>query len=271
MMGMVIVSYKEIKDKILKLGNISVMRSGVEVLRNISIEVYKGDFVGLVGPNGGGKTSLLLTILGELKPLMGDVLVYGHQPAHKHNLGMIGWVPQAASNLPGNIHISVRELINLGTLNKDNYLRRMDDYRRDKVDQAINMVGLMEVENVDVSRLSGGQLQRALIGKALASESDFLLLDEPLVGVDRSSKNSLLKLLDDLCHEHGKTIIMVSHDLTAITQSTHRIIYLENEIQFDGPSKELPDLNNLAKIRGIVDPHSSHIRNHTAKLQTGDD
>ena len=120
MMGMVIVSYKEITDKILKLGNISVMRSGVEVLKNISIEVNKGDFVGLVGPNGGGKTSLLLTILGELKPLMGDVLVYGHQPAHKHNLGMIGWVPQAASNLQGNIHISVRELINLGTLSIEN-------------------------------------------------------------------------------------------------------------------------------------------------------
>ena len=125
MMGMVIVSYKEITDKILKLGNISVMRSGVEVLKNISIEVNKGDFVGLVGPNGGGKTSLLLTILGELKPLMGDVLVYGHQPAHKHNLGMIGWVPQAASNLQGNIHISVRELINLGTLSKNNFLRRI--------------------------------------------------------------------------------------------------------------------------------------------------
>lgn len=264
-------SSKEISNQILRLRNISVMRSGVEVLKNISIEVNKGDFIGLVGPNGGGKTTLLLTILGELKPLKGDVLVYGHEPAHKHNLGMVGWVPQAASNLPGNIHISVRELINLGTLNKNNFLWRMDDYRRDKVNQAINMVGLMEVENVDVSRLSGGQLQRAVIGKALASESDFLLLDEPLVGVDRSSKNSLLKLLDELCHDHGKTIIMVSHDLTAITQSTHRIIYLEKSIQFDGPAKELPNLNDLAMIRGIIDPHSSHFPTDTAKLQTGDD
>ena len=263
-------SSKEISNQILRLRNISVMRSGVEVLKNISIEVNKGDFIGLVGPNGGGKTTLLLTILGELKPLKGDVLVYGHEPAHKHNLGMVGWVPQAASNLPGNIHISVRELINLGTLNKNNFLWRMDDYRRDKVNQAINMVGLMEVENVDVSRLSGGQLQRAVIGKALASESDFLLLDEPLVGVDRSSKNSLLKLLDELCHDHGKTIIMVSHDLTAITQSTHRIIYLEKSIQFDGPAKELPNLNDLAMIRGIIDPHSSHFPTDTAKLQTGD-
>ncbi len=233
-------SNKEIIDQILKLRNISVLRSGVEVLDNISIEVNKGDFVGLVGPNGGGKTSLLLTILGELKPLKGDVIVYGHEPACRHNSGMVGWVPQ------------------------------MDDNRRDKVDQAIKMVGLIGMEDVDISRLSGGQIQRAVIGKALASESDFLLLDEPLVGVDRSSKNSLLKLLDDLCHHHGKTIIMVSHDLTAVTQSTHRIIYLEKSIQFDGPSKELPDLNDLAKIRGIVDPHSTHIHTHTTKLKTGD-
>ena len=269
-MGMIIVSNKEMTDIILKLRNISVLRSGVQVLDNISIEVNKGDFVGLVGPNGGGKTSLLLTILGELKPLKGDVIVYGHEPACRHNSGMVGWVPQAASNLSGNVHISVRELINLGTLSKNNFLRRMDDNSRDKVDQAIKMVGLIGMEDVDISRLSGGQLQRAVIGKALASESDFLLLDEPLVGVDRSSKNSLLKLLDDLCHHHGKTIIMVSHDLTAVKKSTHRIIYLEKSIQFDGPSKELPDLNDLAKIRGIVDPHSTHIHTHTTKLKTGD-
>ena len=102
-MGMIIVSNKEMTDIILKLRNISVLRSGVQVLDNISIEVNKGDFVGLVGPNGGGKTSLLLTILGELKPLKGDVIVFGHEPACRHNSGMVGWVPQAASNLQGNI------------------------------------------------------------------------------------------------------------------------------------------------------------------------
>ena len=87
-----------------------------------------------------------------------------------------------------------------------------DNGRREKVDKAIKMAGLQDVENTDIGRLSGGQRQRAVIARALATEADFILLDEPLVGIDRDARNSLLKLLDKLCHEEGKTILMVSHD-----------------------------------------------------------
>jgi len=245
------------EEPILSIRNLSVSRSGEEVLESISIDVRRGEFVGLVGPNGSGKTTLLLAMLGVLKPLKGDVLVFGHVPACKHNLGMLGWVPQAATQLPSNIHITVRELIRLGTLNHDNFLwRRMTTEIRERIDRSLEMVGLREMADVDVSRLSGGQLQRAVIGRALASETEFILLDEPLVGVDRASRNSLLRLLDDLCHNHGKTILMVSHDLAAVTQATHRIVYLDGGIQYDGPTEELPDLSELANLRGIEHVHS---------------
>ena len=249
---------EEMAEPILSVRDLSVMRSGEEVVEGISIEIRKGEFVGLVGPNGSGKTTLLLAILGVLKPLKGEVLVYGNEPASKQNLGMVGWVPQAASEVPKNIHITVRELIQLGTLNQDNYLMRMDRRRAEKVEKSLEMTGLTEVAETDVSRLSGGQLQRAVIGRALASEAEFVLLDEPLAGVDRASRNSLLRLLDDLCHNHGKTILMVSHDLAAVTQTTHRIVYLEGGIQFDGPTEELPDLGQIANLRGIEHVHSGH-------------
>jgi len=129
---------------------------------------------------------------------------------------------------------------------------------RERIDRSLEMVGLTEMADADLSSLSGGQLQRAVIGRALASESEFILLDEPLVGVDRASRNSLLRLLDDLCHNHGKTILMVSHDLAAVTQTTHRIIYLEGGIQYDGPTEELPELSELANLRGIEHVHSVH-------------
>ena len=170
---------------------------------------------------------------------------------------MVGWVPQAATQLPKNIHITVRELIRLGTLNKNNFLwGLMSPEIRERIARSLEMVGLSEMADVDVSRLSGGQLQRAVIGRALASETEFILLDEPLVGVDRASRNSLLSLLDDLCHYHGKTILMVSHDLAAVTQATHRIGYLDGGIKFDGPTEELPDLSELANLRGIEHVHS---------------
>tara|TARA_B100001559_G_scaffold75608_1_gene62455 strand:+ start:452 stop:1237 length:786 start_codon:yes stop_codon:yes gene_type:complete len=247
------------EDPILTIRNLSVSRSGEEVLDSISIEIRRGEFVGLVGPNGSGKTTLLLSILGILRPMSGDVFVFGHVPACKHNLGMVGWVPQAATQLPNNIHITVRELIRLGTLNQDNFLwRLMTPDIRERIDRSLEMVGLTEMADVDLSSLSGGQLQRAVIGRALASESEFILLDEPLVGVDRASRNSLLRLLDDLCHNHGKTILMVSHDLAAVTQTTHRIVYLEGGIQYDGPTEELPQLSELANLRGIEHVHSVH-------------
>ena len=110
-------------------------------------------------------------------------------------------------------------------------------------------------KHTDVSKLSGGQKQRAVIARALASNADFILLDEPLVGIDRNARNSLLKLLDNLCHNEGKTILMVSHDLAAIRQTAHRMIFLEQKIWFDGNSDEFPDLNELADLRGIQHVH----------------
>jgi zinc transport system ATP-binding protein len=143
---------------------------------------------------------------------------------------------------------------------------------REKVDSAMKMVGLEDLADYDISRLSGGQRQRAVIGRALASEAEFILLDEPLVGIDRESRNSLLMLLDKLCHEENKTILMVSHDLAAIRQTAHRMIYLEESIRFDGLTDEFPDLTSLAGLRGIepVHGHKPPVQ-ETIVFEAGDD
>ena len=123
-------------------------------------------------------------------------------------------------------------------------------------------MGLSDRMTHKPNELSGGQRQRAVIARALASNADFILLDEPLVGVDRDSRNSLLKLLDLLCHNEGKTILMISHDLTAIRQTAHRMIYLEESIRFDGPSEDFPDLEKLAGLRGIEPVHKPDGTHH---------
>tara|TARA_A100001037_G_C15044429_1_gene587045 strand:- start:51 stop:830 length:780 start_codon:yes stop_codon:yes gene_type:complete len=250
---------------ILEIENLSVSRSGKVIIKDIDLIVEKGEFVGVVGPNGSGKSTLLLAILGVLKSQTGAVVVYGYPPLSRKLDGRIGWVAQAASNFPKHVQITVRELVQLGTLNTKNMFRRVNDERRRRVSEAIEMVGLEEVENVNVGRLSGGQRQRAVIARALASEAEFILLDEPLVGIDRDARNSLLKLLDKLCHEQGKTILMVSHDLTAMRQTVHRMIFLEETIRFDGLTDIFPNLEELASLRGIEHVHGdehSHQHNH---------
>ena len=244
---------------ILEVNNLSVIRSGKIVLKDVDLTVHKGEFIGLVGPNGSGKSTLLLSILGVLKPHTGSISIYGNVPNPRNFFGRIGWVSQAASYLPRQIKLTVRELVKLGTVSGENMFS-WSDGSNEKVSRAIEMVGLEDVENVDVSRLSGGQRQRAVIARALATEAEFILLDEPLVGMDRDARNSLLKLLDQLCHHAGKTILMVSHDLTAIRQTAHRMIFLEEKIWFDGPTNLFPDLETLADLRGITPAHDSPIQ-----------
>ena len=162
------------------------------------------------------------------------------------------------------IRLTVRELVRLGTVNATNMFSFFDAQREERVQNAINLVGLVGVENKDVSKLSGGQRQRAVIARALASDAEFILLDEPLVGIDRNARNSLLKLLDQLCHNQGKTILMVSHDLAAIRQTAHRMIYLEETIRYDGDTAHFPGLTELAALRGIQPVHGhDHAHHHS--------
>ena len=259
------------QSKVIEVNDLSVMRSGKQVIHDINLSIKCGEFVGIVGPNGGGKSTLLLTILGILKPKSGTVKIYDFEPLSKNVIGKIGWVPQTASNLPSNIRITVKELIQLGTLKRESFFQIMQK-NRIQVKKILQLVGLEDVANVPLSSLSGGQRQRAIIGKALASEAEIIIMDEPLVGVDRESRKSLLKLLDDLCHDEQKTIVMVSHDLPTIKQTVHRMIYLEDTIRYDGPTSEFPDLSSLAQLRGIQAIHDepTQITNSNEKLSNLD-
>ena len=247
----------KLADDVLDVRDLVVLRSGKVILRDINLRIQRGEFVGIVGPNGSGKSTLLHSILGILKSKSGSVRIYGKPPKSRKLVGKVGWVSQAASNLPSEIRITVKELVQLGTVNMKTMFLFPTLSRKSKVDEAIKMVGLEEQQNTDVSKLSGGQRQRAVIARALASDAEFILLDEPLVGIDRESRNSLLKLLDKLCHKENKTILMVSHDLTAMKQTAHRMIFLEEDIKFDGETCCFPDFETLAKLRGIRQVHDT--------------
>lgn len=240
----------------LEATNLSVRRSGKLVLEDVNLRINKGEFVGVVGPNGGGKSTFLLTILGILQPANGSVTVFGHNPQTINFNGNVGWVSQNAASIPTKMRMTVRELVSLGTLSTSDlfsFRRRKND---EQVERALEIVGLTDLAEMDIARLSGGQRQRAVIGRALASNAKLLIFDEPLVNVDRGSRNGILKLLDDLCHNENKTLLMVSHDLTAIRQSAHRVIYLDGKIQYDGTPSEIPDLSGLAGLVGLQHVHS---------------
>tara|TARA_B100001248_G_C27356392_1_gene444053 strand:- start:167 stop:1003 length:837 start_codon:yes stop_codon:yes gene_type:complete len=239
---------------ILQVSNLSVIRSGTEVISDIDFSIKPGEFVGIVGPNGGGKTTLILTILGILRQQTGTINIYDNQHDESFTKTQIGWVPQAATNLPNNLRITVKEFIRLGSLNLWTCLLPMSKANKARVDEIIDTIGLTNYANTRLSSLSGGQRQRAAIGKALASNANLLLMDEPMVGVDIESRNSLMSLLRKLCDQQNKTIVMISHDLASIKKTVHRMVYLEKQVLFDGSTKDFPELSILADLSSSKQP-----------------
>ena len=257
-------------EPIISVKDLKVQRGGAVVLEGVNLDIHEGDFVGLSGPNGSGKSTLLMTIIGELEPAGGSVKVYGAAPGSKASQGRIAWVSQAAAQLPTNLRISVRELVALGAMKPrnvspfansplldfiDTVLLGSLSYfvigalglvgigrqeQRERVEKAIQLVGLEDVAERDVNRLSGGQKQRAVVARGLATEADVLILDEPLAGVDRASRDDFLRLLDRLCKEEGKTLLMVTHDQTAIHQCTHCAICIDGNVSFDEDHQSAP-------------------------------
>ena len=181
-------------------------------------------------------------------------------------------MPQAATNIPDHLRITVKEFIRLGLLNLRNCILPLSKSNKFKVDKIIETVGLTSYANTRLTRLSGGQRQRAAIGKALASNSDLLLMDEPMVGVDMESRKSILALLSKLCQEQNKTIVMISHDLASIKKTVNRMVYLENTIWFDGVSSDFPELSTLIDLRenNQLESHSADI-NWSSKLADDED
>jgi zinc transport system ATP-binding protein len=203
---------------------------GPQVLRDVSLEIDRGEFVAVAGPNGGGKTTLLKLILGLEEPSTGRVEL------HARRLGYLAQRAQAGVDAP----LTVRELVSAGRAPRTRLLGPLGRDDREAVREAIDRVGLLPQADRRLSVLSGGQQQRAFIAKALAAEPELLVLDEPTTGVDAESQESLGALLEELHRELDVTILYVSHEFGAVESFVERIVLIRGEVVFDGPPSDLP-------------------------------
>ncbi|MFH0965947.1 MAG: ABC transporter ATP-binding protein [Planctomycetota bacterium] len=216
-----------------RMEEVSFSYGGPLVLEDASFAVTRREFVAVVGPNGGGKTTILRLILGLLKPTKGSVTVLGTAPVHAR--GRVGYVPQSTS-LDERFPVSVMDVVLMGRLGNG---RRLGPYgRRDReiVGKALRDMKLYELRHEPFSRLSGGMRQRALISRALASEPELLLLDEPTSSLDIAVEHELYELL---CTLSGRlTVILVSHDLGFVSQYVGRVVCVKKRVAAH-PTSEL--------------------------------
>ena len=209
------------RSPVVTVKELSVILGGTKILDGLSLNVQEGEFLGIVGPNGGGKTTLLRVILGLQKPTSGNVTVFGHDPVVSRR--RIGYVPQRL-DFDRDFPVTVEETVLMGRLSSRGLFRRYGAQDRELAEHALETVGMKGLRNHQVGELSGGELQRLLIARALISEPELLLLDEPTASIDPEMKTTIYDLLDTLTQ--SMTIILVTHDTGTISRNVSRIACL---------------------------------------------
>ncbi len=225
--------------QVVNIDNVSYRFNSTLVLENISFTVDKGDFVGIIGPNGAGKTTLFRSMLGLLEDYQGRITFFGKDIRKNRNiLQKIGYIPQKNSTEQG-FPATVEEIVSLGITG-----RRPS---KNKINHAIETVGLFDQKTKRIGELSGGQQQRVLIAKALANEPELLILDEPVTGIDLKTQNKFYVLLKKLNEENKITIIWASHDLDAVKKLANKIACVNRRIFFHGDATIFFENNELLK------------------------
>lgn len=202
------------------------------VLQNVSFTVAKGECIGLIGPNGGGKTTLLRLIMGFLTPTHGRISLFGKSP--KRHPNGIGYVPQSL-RFDKYFPITVRELVLGGRLSQLPWWGRFSRKDTEHAEHALHKVGLEKLADRPFGTLSGGQMQRALIARALAQEPKILLLDEPTASVDIQAEADIYSILDAIRSQ--LTILMVTHDIRAVIQHVQRVFCVQGKLAALNPKE----------------------------------
>ncbi len=194
----------------IEVKNLAFQYEEEPILENISFEVDASDFVMLTGENGAAKTTLLRNILGLLKPSKGSV-----QLSSKNHFGeklVIGYVSQQIASFNAGFPSTVLELVQSGRYQRGKWFKKPDKDDREHVRRSLDSVGMWEMRHKKIGELSGGQKQRISLARVFATDPDLFVLDEPTVGMDTNSREEFYKLLKHNSSEHGKGILMVTHD-----------------------------------------------------------
>ncbi len=243
------------KKEIVRFENVSAGYDGIDILENISFKLKDNTFLGIIGPNGGGKTTLLKVLLGLLKPRKGKVTVFGKSPTEASN--KIGYVPQGQS-FDREFPISVFDVTLMGRLNGNRLFFKYSDEDKKAALDALKLVKMEKFKDRQISQLSGGELQRVLVARALTVSPKLLVLDEPTSSIDPDMQSFFYELMDQLKKE--MSIVLVTHEVGAVSLHVDEIACLNRKLHHHGDVEH--GLKSLEKTYGCPIRLVTHHRPH---------
>lgn len=224
--------------------------SDLDALKNINLEVMKGDFIGLIGPNGGGKSTLLKLMMGILPLQKGLVELFGVDLKHFRDWHFIGYVSQKATHFDKRFPATVREVVSMGRTTQIGLFKRLQSKDEKIIEEALDDVYMIEYKDRPLYELSGGQQQKIFIARALASHPKLLVLDEPTIGIDVQAQEQFYLLLQKLRQKKNLTIILVSHDIDVISTQVNSLACLNQTLVYHGEPKNFMEGNYIEKLYG---------------------
>lgn len=223
------------------LKNVTVQFNRLVILDRINLQIKSKSITSIVGPNGGGKTTLLNTILGITKPFQGQVQVFGLPPSQTETKGIFGYLPQG-NHSDLNFPVNGYDVVAMSRYSQKSFAQKLNETDKNIIEKSLNTIEMLDYCHMPFGLLSGGQKQRILIARALAMEPRILILDEPSTGLDAVAQDNFYCMLERIRDNQGITIIMVSHDIGAVSGIVDQIACLNRKIHFHGdPQKGIPE------------------------------
>lgn len=242
------------QKNIIEIKDVSFSYDNIEVLKNITLDIHQGDYISLIGPNGGGKTTLLKLMLGLIQPQSGQIKLFDKLLYNFKDWSKLGYVPQKAINFDPLFPVTVREVVAMGCYGKKGILNWLKEKDQKNIDDALAQVEMTSFADRLIGNLSSGQQQRVFIARALVGEPEVIFLDEPTVGVDIKNQEEFYSLLTHLNSDLNITLILVSHDVDVVSHQVTELACLNQTLIYHGDPKQ------FMKGRYLDDLYGKNVR-----------
>jgi len=240
---------------IVTVNNLTFRYNSMDVLSNISFDVNAGDFIGLVGPNGSGKTTAIKVILGLLKQTNGAVSLFGTNVNNFRDWRKVGYLPQKLTHFNPYFPATVKEIVSSGLFSSKKFPKRIQRSDEALIDEALNMTDVADIRDEMIGELSGGQQQRVLLARAVINRPELLILDEPTTALDPEAREKFFQTIMGLNQTRNMTIILITHDIASIGKYAFKLLYLDKQIIFYGSFEDFCVSEKMTNYFGEFTQH----------------